>query len=62
MFHRREKKAPQYHSHNDTGKATFPSFAKEGWTRPKEKAAKHPLIGADGGAERASPIGRSNKE
>src|SRR4029078_12982879 len=25
-----------------------PSFAKEGWTRPKENAAKHPLIGADG--------------
>ena len=24
------------------------SFAKEGWTRPKENAAKHPLIGADG--------------
>src|SRR6185503_7810633 len=27
---------------------TFPSFAKEGWTRPKENAAKHPLKGADG--------------
>src|SRR6185436_12309390 len=26
----------------------FPSFAKEGWTRPKENAAKHPLKGADG--------------
>jgi hypothetical protein len=26
----------------------FPSFAKEGWTRPKEDAAKHPLKGADG--------------
>ena len=26
----------------------FPSFAKEGWTRPKENTAKHPLIGADG--------------
>ena len=25
-----------------------PSFAKEGWTRPKENAAKHPLKGADG--------------
>ena len=22
--------------------AAFPSFAKEGWTRPKESAAKHP--------------------
>ena len=28
--------------------AAVPSFAKEGWTRPKENAAKHPLIGADG--------------
>ncbi len=26
----------------------FPSFAKEGWTRPQENAAKHPLKGADG--------------
>jgi len=26
----------------------YPSFAKEGWTRPKEDAAKHPLKGADG--------------
>jgi hypothetical protein len=26
----------------------FPSFAKEGNTRPKENAAKHPLNGADG--------------
>jgi hypothetical protein len=26
----------------------FSSFAKEGWTRPKENAAKHPLKGADG--------------
>ena len=26
----------------------YPSFAKEGWTRPKENAAKHPLTGADG--------------
>jgi len=26
----------------------YPSFAKEGWTRPKENAAKHPLKGADG--------------
>src|SRR6185503_8262063 len=40
----------------------FPSFAKEGWTRPKENAAKHPLIGADGRAKRASPVGRSHKE
>ena len=30
------------------GKPSVPSFAKEGWTRPKENAAKHPLIGADG--------------
>jgi len=43
-------------------KATFPSFAKEERTRPQENAAKHPLIGADAGAERASPIGRSNKD
>ena len=28
--------------------AAVPSFAKEGWTRPKENAAKHPLKGADG--------------
>jgi hypothetical protein len=39
-----------------------PLLEQEGWTRPKENAAKHPLKGADGGAERASPIGRSNKE
>jgi hypothetical protein len=26
----------------------IPSFAKEGWTRPKENAAKHHLKGADG--------------
>ena len=26
----------------------IPSFAKEGWTRPQENAAKHPLKGADG--------------
>jgi len=38
------------------------AFAKEGWTRPKENAAKHPLNGADGRAQRASPIGRSHKE
>jgi hypothetical protein len=25
-----------------------PSFAKEGWTRPKKNAAKHPLKGAAG--------------
>jgi hypothetical protein len=25
-----------------------PFFAKKGWTRPKENAAKHPLKGADG--------------
>jgi hypothetical protein len=31
--------------HEENG---IPSFAKEGWTRPKEKAAKHPLKGADG--------------
>jgi len=30
------------------GTAAFPSFAKEGWTRPKENVAKHPLKGADG--------------
>src|SRR5262245_54778535 len=30
------------------GTGAFPSFAKEGWTRPKENAAKHPLNGADG--------------
>ena len=28
--------------------SAFPSFAKEGWTRPKENAAQHPLKGADG--------------
>ena len=28
--------------------SVFPSFAKEGCTRPKENAAKHPLVGADG--------------
>src|SRR5262245_30546874 len=27
----------------------FPSFAKEGWTRPKENAAKHPLWSGRGG-------------
>jgi hypothetical protein len=26
----------------------IPFFAKKGWTRPKENAAKHPLNGADG--------------
>ena len=26
----------------------IPFFAKKGWTRPKENAAKHPLKGADG--------------
>jgi hypothetical protein len=26
----------------------IPFFAKKGWTRPKENAAKHPLRGADG--------------
>src|SRR5262245_986554 len=30
------------------GQAHSPLLAKEGWTRPKENAAKHPLIGADG--------------
>src|SRR5262245_40580896 len=30
------------------GTGRFPSFAKEGWTRPKENAAEHPLKGADG--------------
>src|SRR5262245_42599266 len=30
------------------GESVYPSFAKEGWTRPKRKAAKHPLKGADG--------------
>jgi len=30
------------------GTAAFPSFAKEGWTRPKENVAKHPLKRADG--------------
>ena len=29
-------------------RAEFPFFAKKGWTRPKEKAAKLPLKGADG--------------
>ena len=28
--------------------AEFPFFAKKGWTRPQENAAKLPLIGADG--------------
>ena len=42
--------------------SVVPSFAKEGWTRPKEDAAKLPLIGAAGGAERASPIGCSSKD
>src|SRR5262245_36805317 len=27
----------------------YPSFAKEGWTRPKENAAKHPLWSGRGG-------------
>jgi len=29
-------------------RAEFPFFAKKGWTRPQENAAKLPLIGADG--------------
>ena len=29
-------------------KGAVPSFAKEGWKRPEENAAKHPLKGADG--------------
>src|SRR5215475_11705305 len=39
----------------------IPSFAKEGWLRHKEKWPRS-LIGTDGGAKRASPIGRSHKE
>jgi hypothetical protein len=31
------------------GAREFPSFAKEGWTRPKENAAKHPLWSGRGG-------------
>jgi len=37
-------------------KGIFPSFAKEGWTRPKEKAAKHPLKGADGVVVSSYPL------
>src|SRR4026207_676546 len=44
---------------------TFPSFAKEGWTRPKEIAAKLPLIGADGvvvsSCRLSNPIGCDNR-
>ena len=44
---------------------TIPSFAKEGWTRPKENAAKHPLIGADGvvvsSYRLSSPTGFDNR-
>src|SRR5262245_1576479 len=29
--------------------SVYPSFAKEGWTRPKENAAKHPLWSGRGG-------------
>ena len=31
------------------GSDAFPSFAKVGWTRPKENAAKHPLWSGRGG-------------
>src|SRR5262245_11075131 len=32
-----------------SGTRVYPSFAKEGWTRPKENAAKHPLRSGRGG-------------
>jgi len=38
----------------------FPSFVKEGWTRPKENAAKHPLIGADGVVVSSYPLSNPN--
>ena len=42
-----------------------PSFAKEGWTRPKENGAKHPLKGADGvvvsSYRLSNPIGCDNR-
>src|SRR5262245_19806049 len=34
----------------------FPSFAKEGWTRPKENAAKHPLRSGRGSCFKLPPI------
>ena len=65
MFHAGRRKRPSIIPTTILGKATFPSFAKEGWTRPKENAAKHPLIGADGvvvsSHRLSSPIGFDNR-
>ena len=38
----------------------FPLLEQEGWTRPKENAAKHPLKSGRG-AKRASQIGRGKE-
>src|SRR5262245_41007281 len=42
------------------GTGVFPSFAKEGWTRPKENAAKHPLWSGRGGCLRP-PLNEPNR-
>jgi hypothetical protein len=34
-----------------------PLLEQEGWTRPKENAAKHPLNGADGVVAHRNPVG-----
>src|SRR5262249_36530500 len=38
----------------------FPSFAKEGWTRPKEKCREAPLKGADGVVVSSCRLSRSD--
>ena len=41
---------------NQQCSGVLPSFAKEGWTRPKENAAKPPLEGADGVVVSSYPL------
>src|SRR5262245_33006002 len=49
LFIRRQFRTPLLPRQSVMGtKNAIPSFAKEGWTRPKENAAKHPLKEADG--------------